>query len=99
MDDCRRKGVVRPVTFEATLRQIIREELLAFAEQIEGGRGAAERLHVSGEELLTLLHISWATLQKLRADGLPYVRVGKFPRYNLEDVKRFLAARGQNGGA
>ena len=43
------------------------------------------------------LGISPATMTRLTAEGMPCIYVGKSPRYALDDVRRWLEARGQRG--
>jgi hypothetical protein len=86
------------MTLEETLRQIIREELQAIAELMDSPR--QEKTHVGSVALCESLGISRSTLRKMMDDGCPHIRPGSTPRYNLADVRRFLAAKGQgNGGA
>jgi hypothetical protein len=84
------------MTIEDSLRKIIREELLVFAEQMDGPR--QEKTHVSSTDLMAALGISRGTLRRMMEQGCPYVCPGKNPRFNLADVKRYLDSKGATSG-
>lgn len=89
------------MSLEDTLRQIIREELAAaFADRDD--HPPPLKTHVSSTELMAALGISRGTVRRMLAEGCPHVRPGINPRFNLDDVKRYLDAkqeRAGNGGA
>lgn len=51
---------------------------------------------VSGEGLMSLLHLSRTTLWRLRNGGLPHVKVGRLVRYNVETVRAWLEGPGKD---
>lgn len=51
---------------------------------------------VTSAEARKILHISPSKLTQLRAEGLPFVRLGERTyRYDIAQVRAWLAARGQ----
>ena len=74
------------MSLEETLRGIVREEIrAALAEQ----KKPAEKRLLNSADLCTAFGISRGTLRKMMAEGLPHVRPGTYPRFDLEDVQRF----------
>jgi excisionase family DNA binding protein len=79
------------MSLEDTLRQIVREELALVVAQLSQPKGV--KAHVSSTELMESLNISRGTLRKMMAEGLPHTRPGKFPRFDVADVERWLRER------
>ena len=82
------------MSLEETLRAIVREELQAALQQL--GERTEVKTHVGAPALCKALSISRATLRKMTKEGCPYVQPGKYPRFNVEDVDRWLRER-RNG--
>lgn len=82
------------MSLEDTLRLIVREELQSALQQLSQPKGVAT--HVSSGELMKSLNISRGTLRSMMTEGLPHTRPGKYPRFNVEDVDRWLRER-RNG--
>lgn len=80
------------MSLEDTLRSIVREELQAALQQLGDRRSV--KTHVSSSELCTSLSVSRGTLRKMMKEGCPYTQPGKYPRFNVEDVDRWLRERG-----
>lgn len=76
------------MSLEDTLRLIVREELATLAERLTQPRGV--KTHVSSTELMKALSISRGTLRKMMAEGCPFVKPGQYPRFDVEDVQRWL---------
>ena len=50
-------------------------------------------MDIDAKELLRELGISYPTLQRYKKDGLPFKKQGRRDMFNLEEVKKWLAAR------
>jgi len=83
------------MSLEDSLRQIVREELQLALQALAQPKGVAS--HVSSGQLLRSLNISRGTLRKMMREGCPYTQPGKFPRFNVDDVERWLRERGRGG--
>ena len=79
---------------EEALRLIVREELQAVVQQLN--QKPAVKAYVGSSELMQSLSISRGTLRKMMKEGLPYTQPGKYPRFSVEDVQRWLNER-RNG--
>lgn len=66
------------------------ELALAKAKAAEGASGGL----VNRGEMAQLLGVSVATLDRLIADGLPFVRVGSHRKFNRDGVQAWLDQRG-----
>lgn len=56
-------------------------------------------------DLSKFFQVSLATIYRWREDGLPYVKIGRLARYNIQDVQKwidekntFIAVRSKNNG-
>lgn len=59
-----------------------------------------ERLLVTAKEAAVLLAISERTLWQLTSDGdVPAIRLGRSVRYDLADLRAFIAAKRSGGAA
>lgn len=76
------------MSLEDTLRTIVREELALVVERLSQPRGV--KTHVSSVEIMKALSISRGTLRKMMAEGCPYVQPGEYPRFDVEDIQRWL---------
>lgn len=76
------------MSLEETLRTIVREELAVAFKHLAQPRGV--KTHVSSTELMKALSISRGTLRKMMTEGCPYVQPGEYPRFDVEDVQRWL---------
>ena len=76
------------MSLEDTLRTIVREELQAALAHLAEPRGV--KSHISSTELMKALSISRGTLRSMMREGCPYVQPGQFPRFDVEDVQRWL---------
>lgn len=85
------------MTFEETLRKIIREELVIVLEHLDTPKPV--KTHVGSTELMAALGISRGTVHRMMREGCPYVSPGRNPRFVLEDVKRYLETKGASDGA
>lgn len=70
------------------VRSAVRAEL---AELVVPTTAPAEVLDVAG--LCALLHVSRATVHRLRADGMPTLMVGDSPRFERAAVLAWLRGR------
>ena len=80
----------------ALVREAAREGTVqALAAQATPAPMAAPLL--DKRELARALDVSPATIARLTGEGMPHVFVGASPRYALDDVRAWLAARGRQG--
>jgi 5-methylcytosine-specific restriction protein A len=45
---------------------------------------------VSEKELAEILQLSRSTINRLRKQGMPFIKIGKSVRYDLEAVKKWI---------
>jgi hypothetical protein len=77
------------------LRALVRAEVdAALAERAAAPSTAPLR---DKGELARALDVSPATITRLTGEGMPHVFVGASPRYALDEVCAWLAARGRQG--
>lgn len=80
------------MSFEDTIRQIVREEITAaLAERDDHPQPV--QTHVSSGVVMQTLGITRSVLRRMLAEGCPHLRPGAYPRFNLDEVRRFLEAK------
>jgi hypothetical protein len=52
---------------------------------------------VDKRELARVLNISAATVTRMTAEGMPHIFAGASPRYEIDEVRGWLDARGRRG--
>jgi len=81
------------VALREQFRAALREELpAALAEALEAVKPALPKL-ATREECAQFLGVSTGTLDTLRKRGLPVVMVIESPRFDLADVRAWLASQ------
>lgn len=85
------------MSFDEALREqfraVLRAELpAALAEALEAAKPPAERL-ANREECARFLGISPRSLDTLRLQGLPTLWVLESPRFDLHDIRAWIASR------
>jgi len=71
------------------------ESLRDFIAEVGGARPIQKLLDSS--ELSQFLSTTPQTIAKLRAEGLPFMRLGELYRYDIDDVRQWLKSREKVG--
>jgi excisionase family DNA binding protein len=74
------------------LRDLVRE---AVAEALEGTTRSASRLATKAD-LARELACSVATVDRMTSDGMPFVRVGRTRRFDVEACRAWCGSRSQS---
>jgi hypothetical protein len=86
--------VVLPMSGDELLALLSEAVRVALAERTPAPSSAPL---VDRRELARLFAVSAATVTRLTAEGMPCTHVGDSPRYDVEDVRAWLDARGRQG--
>jgi hypothetical protein len=76
------------VPLEDDIRLIVREEIRAALSEL-GSKKESPAL-LNSKKLCAALGISRGTLRVMMAEGVPHSCPGTYPRFDLDDVRRFM---------